>query len=262
MQVQANGISMHYTMDGPVDAPVVVLGHSLSANLGMWDSQMHALAQYRVLRYDTRGHGATEAPAADYTLALLADDLFGLLDSLGLDQVHFVGLSMGGMIGQVAAVTDQSRFLSLSLCDTTSTVPEALHSTWHERIETVRADGVESLVTSTIDRWFSTHYQVQASIEVDKIRAMIRSTAVEGYCGCCYAIMGLNITDQLPAITVPTLLIVGEDDPATPVAAHQVINQRIAGSELVVIPDALHLSNVEQRDAFNTVLCGFLARHA
>ena len=262
MQVQANGISMHYTMDGPADAPVVVLGHSLSANLGMWDGQMHALAQYRVLRYDTRGHGATDAPTADYTLELLADDLFGLLDSLGLDQIHFVGLSMGGMIGQIAAVTDQSRFLSLSLCDTTSAVPEALHSTWRKRIEAVRADGVESLVTTTIDRWFSTRYQAQAGIEVDKIRAMIRSTPVEGYCGCCHAIMGLNITDQLPAITVPTLLIVGEDDPGTPVAAHQVINQQIAGSELVVIPDALHLSNVEQRDAFNTALCGFLARYA
>ena len=129
MQVQANGISMRYAVDGPADAPVVVMSHSLSANLTMWDWQMPVLSPYRVVRYDTRGHGGTDAPVDDYTLDLLADDLFALLDALGLETVHYVGLSMGGMIGQTAAVKDQSRFLSLSLCDTSSAVPEALRGT-------------------------------------------------------------------------------------------------------------------------------------
>ena len=112
----------------------------------------------------------------------------------------------------------------------------------------------------TIDRWFSADYQARSSAEVDKVRDMIRATPVEGYCGCCHAIMGLNVTDRLPSISVPTLLIVGEDDPGTPVAAHELINRQIAGSELVVIPDALHFSNVEQQGAFNDALTGFLAR--
>lgn len=260
MQVKANGISMRYAVDGPADGPVVVMSHSLSANLTMWDWQMPVLSPYCVVRYDTRGHGGTDAPADDYTLELLADDLFALLDAIDLGPVHYVGLSMGGMIGQTAAVKDQSRFLSLSLCDTSSAVPEALRGTWKDRIEAARSSGMASLVDGTIDRWFSADYQSRSSAEVDKVRRMIRATTVEGYCGCCHAIMGLNVTDRLPSITVPTLLIVGEDDPGTPVAAHELIHRQIAGSELVVIPDALHFSNVEQQGAFNDALTGFLAR--
>ena len=197
MQIEANGISVHYSIDGPENGPVVVLSHSLAANFAMWDWQMPVLSPYRVVRYDTRGHGGTDAPVDDYTLDLLADDLFALLDALDLGPVHYVGLSMGGMIGQTAAIKDQSRFLSLSLCDTSSAVPEALRGTWKDRIGAARSSGMESLVDGTIDRWFSADYQTRSSAEVDKVRDMIRATPVEGYCGCCHAIMGLNVTDRL-----------------------------------------------------------------
>lgn len=262
MQIQANGISVNYAVEGPEDGPVVVLSHSLAANLAMWDWQMPVLGNYRVVRYDTRGHGGTDAPAGDYTLDILADDLFGLLDAFDLDAVHYVGLSMGGMIGQAAALKDQGRFLSLALCDTSSVIPLGGKNAWIERIDAAKVGGMEPLVPSTIERWFSPGYQDTSSVEVDKIREMIRSTPVDGFCGCCHAIMGLNLTDQLSAITVPTLLIVGEDDPGTPVAAHEVIHENIDGSKLVILPDARHFSNVEQQDAFNKVLAEFLAEHA
>ena len=261
MKINANGIGIRYELDGPATAPVVVMSHSLAANVGMWEDQMPVLSGYRVLRYDTRGHGGTDAPEGDYTLDQLADDLFALLDGLAIDRAHFVGLSMGGMVGQTAALKDPSRFLSLSLCDTSSRVPGEGQALWSERMEAARSQGMEALVESTIDRWFSHTFRIEEPDRVERILEMIRTTPVAGYCGCCAAIRELDLTDRLSAIRLPTLLIVGEDDPGTPVAAHEVIRDRIEGSRLVVIKDALHFSNVEQTDLFNDTLAAFLAEH-
>ena len=214
-----------------------------------------------MLRYDTRGHGGTDAPEGDYTLDELADDLFALLDALDIDRAHFVGLSMGGMIGQTAALKDPSRFLSLSLCDTSSRVPGEGRALWSERMDTARSQGMEALVESTIDRWFSRTFQIEEPERVERICEMVRTTPVAGYCGCCAALRELDLTDRIAAIRLPTLLVVGEDDPGTPVAAHEVIRDRIEGSRLVVIKDALHFSNVEQTDLFNDALAAFLAEH-
>ena len=261
MKITANGIGIRYELEGPATAPVVVMSHSLAANVGMWEDQMPILAGYRVLRYDTRGHGGTDAPEGDYTLDQLGDDLFALLDALDIDRAHYVGLSMGGMIGQTAALKDPSRFLSLSLCDTSSRVPGEGQALWSERMEAARTQGMESLVESTIDRWFSRTFRAAEPDRVERIREMVRTTPVAGYCGCCAAIRGLDLTDRIHAIRLPTLLIVGEDDPGTPVAAHEVIRDRIEGSRLVVIKDALHFSNVEQAVIFNDTLGAFLAEH-
>ena len=193
---------------------------------------------------------------------MLAGDLFALLDALEVGKTHYVGLSMGGMIGQAAALISQDRFISLSLCDTSSQIPVAAHPTWQERIRTARSDGMTALVDSTIERWFSQAFQESSVAEVDKIRAMILATPVAGFCGCAKAIMGLDVTDKISAITRPTLVLVGEDDPGTPVAAHEVIRDRIAGSRMVVLPHALHFSNVEQQDAFNDTLLAFLNEHS
>ena len=259
MQLSTNGITTHYQIDGPEGAPVVVLSHSLAANTSMWEAQMPVLtSQYRVVRYDTRGHGHTEAPSGDYTLELLAYDLFGLLDGLQLQQVHYVGLSMGGMIGQTAALIDPSRFLSLSLCDTSSRIPPDARDAWNDRIKIAQQEGMDALVESTINRWFSTDFERDYPDQVDKVRDMVRGTPVDGFCGCAAAIRELDLTDRLSSIALPTLLIVGEDDPGTPVSAHEIIRDRIAGSELVVIPNALHFSNVEQANVFNAALSNFL----
>ena len=222
---------------------------------------MPVLGEYRVLRYDTRGHGGTDAPEGDYTLDQLADDLFALLDALDIDRVHFVGLSMGGMIGQAAALKDPSRFLSLSLCDTSSRVPGEGQALWSERMDIARSQGMVALVESTIDRWFSPTFRIEEPDRVERICEMVRTTPVAGYCGCCAAIRELDLTDRIAEIRLPTLLVVGEDDPGTPVAAHEVIRDRIEGSRLVVIQDALHFSNVEQTDLFNDSLAAFLAEH-
>ena len=261
MKVTANGISINYRFDGPESAPVITMSHSLAANLDMWQWQMPALRDYRVLRYDTRGHGGTDAPAGDYRLETLGEDLFALLDALDVETTHYVGLSMGGMIGQTAALMDVSRFLTLSLCDTSSRIPPEARPLWDERIATARGRGMEPLVEPTIDRWFSEGFRKGQAEEVDKVRAMIRATRVDGYCGCSAAIARLDITDRISEIDRPVLLIVGEKDPGTPVAAHETIRDRIAGSELVVLPEALHFSNVEREAEFNHALTDFLARH-
>ena len=261
MRVDANGISINYRFDGPESAPVVTMSHSLAASLDMWQWQMPALAEYRVLRYDTRGHGGTDAPAGEYSLDMLADDLFALLDALGVDDTHYVGLSMGGMIGQTAALKDQSRFRTLSLCDTSSRIPPEARPVWEERIATAREQGMEALVESTIERWFSKGYCERQATEVNKVREMIRTTSIDGYCGCSAAIARLDLTDRISVINRPTLLVVGEEDPGTPVAAHEAIRDQIAGSELIVLPEALHFSNVERQADFNRALVGFLGRH-
>lgn len=261
MKITANGISVNYTLDGPAGAPVVTLSHSLATTLAMWDPQMPALtARYRVLRYDTRGHGGTDAPAGAYTLAELADDARALLQALSISRTHWVGLSMGGMIGQALALKAPSLFASLILCDTSSRVPLEARPTWSERIRLAQAQGMEPHVEPTLGRWFTPAFQEKRPEVVERVRAMIRSTSPAGYVGCCHAIAALDLTDRLGAIRLPTLIIVGEDDPGTPVAASEVMRDRIPGAELVVLKSAAHLSNLEQPEAFTRALATFLAK--
>ncbi|PPR61715.1 MAG: 3-oxoadipate enol-lactonase 2 [Alphaproteobacteria bacterium MarineAlpha4_Bin2] len=262
MRISANGIQLNYEAQGPADAPTVVMSHSLAATNAMWDPQMEALKDYRVIRYDMRGHGDSDAPDEAYSLEMLADDLFGLMDALEIEHTHYIGLSMGGMIGQTAALKNNDRFLSLSLCDTMSRVPKEMQGTWDERITSARTIGMEGLVDGTMARWFSESYMKTEPEECDKVRDMIRNTKVSGFCGCCRAIQGLDLTDRISAINVPTQMIVGEDDPGTPVAAHQVMHEKIKGSELVILPNALHFSNVEQKNAFNDAYITFLGKHS
>jgi 3-oxoadipate enol-lactonase len=261
MKIRANGITMSYALGGLAGAPMVTLSHSLATDLGMWEPQVAALAsRYRVLRYDTRGHGGTEAPAGSYSLDLLADDAQALLQSLGIARTHWVGLSMGGMIGQALALRAPELFASLVLCDTTSRVPSDAKPVWDQRIATAEGQGMEPLVEPTIERWFTAPFRSKRPDVVDRVRAMIRTTPPAGYVGCCHAIAALDLTDRLPAIRLPALVIVGEDDPGTPVAASRVIHEQIAGSRLVIIKSAAHLSNLEQPEEFNRALTGFLPR--
>ena len=261
MKVKANGIEMHYTLEGPANAPVVTLSHSLATDLSMWEPQLAALrARYRVLSYDTRGHGGTEAPAAAYSLDQLADDAQALLRALGIQRTHWVGLSMGGMIGQTLALKAPELFASLVLCDTSSRVPPEAKPLWDERVRTAEAKGMEPLVEGTLGRWFTAPFKDRGGSVVQSVRAMIRSTNPAGYIGCCQAIAGLNLTDRIGAIKVPTLIIVGEDDQGTPDAASKVMNEQIKGSQLVVLKSAAHLSNMEQPEAFTQALTGFLSK--
>ncbi|MCX8118788.1 MAG: 3-oxoadipate enol-lactonase [Desulfobacterota bacterium] len=259
MRIKANGIEIHYELSGKPDAPVVVLSHSLASSLKMWEPQMEALrSRFRVLRYDTRGHGQTEVTASPYTLELLAEDAIGLIDGLGLEKVHWVGLSMGGMIGQAVALQHPRRLLSLSLCDTSAIVPEEMQPVWEERIESVRAKGMRSQFEATMERWFTPAFLRSNDPMLRLIQEEFLATPPEGYIGCASAIRRLNFINRLDEIKLPTLILVGQDDPATPVAASQAIHERIRGSKLVVLPSCRHLSNVEQAEAFNHHLLEFL----
>ena len=261
MNVTVNGINVHYTLDGPANAPVVTLSHSLATDLSMWDPQMKALtARYRVLRYDTRGHGGTDAPTGAYSLEQLAGDARALLAALGVTRTHWVGLSMGGMIGQTLALASPELFLSLSLCDTSSRIPPEMKSAWADRIRTAETQGMEPLVEPTLARWFTAPFRDRRKDVVDTVRTMIRSTKPQGYAGCCHAIAALDLTDKLSAIKIPTVVIVGEEDLGTPVTASQAIQAKIAGSRLHILRSAAHLSNMEQPEAFDAALTSFLAQ--
>ena len=263
MRITANGIAMNYALEGPAAAPVVTLSHSLATTLHMWDAQVPALAgRYRVLRYDTRGHGGTEAPGGAYSLELLAEDVRALLRALGISRTHFVGLSMGGMIGQVLGIQSAELLQSLSLCDTSSRVPPEARSRWEERVRVAEAQGMEPHVETTLGRWFTAPFRERHPDLVAPVTAMIRGTQPAGFAGCCQAIKMLDLTERIAAITTRTLIIVGAEDVGTPVAASRTIHERIQGSELVILPSASHLSNIEQAEAFNRALLGFLARQA
>ena len=259
MKTHVNGITMHYELEGPESAPLLTLSHSLATDLSMWDPQVAVLkSAYRVLRYDTRGHGGTDAPEGPYTLEVLADDVKELLRVLGIPNTHFMGISMGGMIGQTLALKDPRMLRSLVLCDTSSRIPEEALPVFEERIGLARKQGMDALVEPTMERWFTASYRLKPNAALDKIRGMIRATPLKGYVGCSRAIMKLNLTERLGQIAKPTLVLVGEEDPGTPVAASQVIHQQIKGSDLVILKSAAHLSNIEQSDAFNAAVLDFL----
>ena len=262
MLIKANGIQMNYELSGIKQAPVVVLSHSLACSMVMWRPQLELLeSRFRVLRYDTRGHGGTDAPPRSYTLAQLVDDAIGILDGLDIERVHWVGLSMGGMIGQGLALSHPGRLISLVLADTAAIIPDEAQPVWQERIDVVRNEGLQAVAESTLERWFTPNYLKQKLPEVDQIRQQILATAVAGYIGCSEAIRRLNYLDQLAAIQTPTLVMVGADDTGTPVAASEAMHAHIKGSNLAVIPAAAHLSNIEQAKVFNTHLMEHLIRH-
>jgi len=259
MRIKANGIQINYELSGKKGAPVVILSHSLSSSLLMWNPQMDALNPYfQVLRYDTRGHGNSDAPSGAYTLDLLEDDVIKLLDVLGMDRAHFVGLSMGGMIGQGLALRHPHRLKSLVLCDTTAVFPAESQPVWDERVDKARNKGMKALLEETMERWFTPTFLKQNSPMVNLIREQILATPVAGYIGCAEALRRLNYLNRLPEIKMPTLIMVGEDDPGTPVSASEAMHKRILNSKMVVLPSARHLSNVEQTEAFNSALLTFL----
>jgi 3-oxoadipate enol-lactonase len=259
MFIEANGIKMNYELSGKEQAPVLALSHSLACSMLMWTPQLERLESgFRVLRYDTRGHGGSEASPGAYTLAQLVDDAIGLLDELAIDRVHWIGVSMGGMIGQGMALSHSDRLERLVLADTAAIIPGEAQPVWQERIDTVRREGMAAVAESTLERWFTPNYLSQKRPEIDQIRQQILMTPVAGYIGCSEAIRRLNYLDQLAAIQTPTLIMVGADDPGTPVAASEVMHARIPGSKLVVIPSAAHLANIEQAEVFNANLMTFL----
>jgi len=259
MKVKTNGIETNYVIEG--DGPWLTMSHSLASNLTMWDAQAKLLSgKFKVLRYDTRGHGGSSAPPGPYTLDQLADDAKALFDALGIRQTHWVGLSMGGMIGETFALKHPGFFQSMVLADTTARRPPNAEQMWGERVQIAQTKGMDALVEGTLGRWFTEPYRQSRKDVMERIGHHIRSTPVPGFVGCCQAIAKVDVLDRLHEIKCPTLVIVGEEDHGTPPEMARAIHANLSGSELVLIPSAAHFSNVEQEQVFNDAMTSFLDR--
>jgi 3-oxoadipate enol-lactonase len=261
MLVEVNAMKTNYELSGGKNRPVVMLSHSLGSSLVMWQPQMKSLQdRFAVLRYDIRGHGGSQATGGTYSLDLMAQDAIGLLDVLRISRVHFVGLSLGGMIGLRLALNHPDRLQSLVLCDTSSRVSQEGAFNIQERIDTARKGGMEALADSRLERWFTPSFIRRNPPEVELLRKVFLATPVEGYVKCSQALLDFNDSHLLPRIKIPTLLIVGEEDPATPFTDSKTLQEGIPGAELVIIPAARHFSNVEQPEVFNKALLDFLEK--
>jgi 3-oxoadipate enol-lactonase len=255
--IRANGIDLRYDIQG--QGPWLILSHSLATDLSLWDAQLSALAErFRVLRFDTRGHGGSGAPTGAYDFPMLTADVLGLMDALGVARASFVGISMGGMIGQHLALAAPERLERLVLASTTSRYPPEAAALWAERIRTVAAAGIEPQVVPTLERWFTPSYRAAHPEVMARIAGLIRATPVGGYIGCCQAISTLATTARLPDIRCPTLVIAAKEDAGTPPAMGEEIAAAIPGARFASLAGASHLCNVEQAAAFNRLLLDFL----
>ena len=255
--VNVNGVDIAYRFDGPADGRVLLVANSLMANGSMWDWNVPAFAdRYRVLRYDKRGHGRSSVVPGPYSIAQLADDAAGLMDALQIEKAHFMGLSIGGMIGQQLGARYPERMHSLSLCNTASEMPP--RSLWEDRFQIARTQGLAGLVDGTIGRWFTAPFIERAPHDIEKVRQMILGTNVEGYIGCGSAVRDMAQSTMLLKIKTPTLVLSGRHDPACTVDQGIVLNRLIDGSRMVIIEDAAHLSNIEQPAQFNQAVRAFI----
>ncbi|MCW9033442.1 MAG: alpha/beta fold hydrolase [Alphaproteobacteria bacterium] len=259
MMVKARGIRFNVDILGPENAPVVMLSNSLATTMDMWQLQLPALTEkYRVVRYDMRGHGQTEVTKEAYTLEGLAEDAIALMDALELDKVNFVGLSIGGMIGQVIALNFPERLNSLVICSSTSSLSFADPVVWEERMGSVQSGGMAAQAQNTIERWLSAPFIADNKDVVRQVREMIEATPVDGYIASCRALLAFHITERLPSIDLPVLVMPGALDQATPPILSEIIHENIPGSILKVIEDAAHLTNIQQSAIFNKSLLNFL----
>jgi len=261
MKITANGITVQYDVEGPVNAPVVTLSHSLAANLHLWDAQAAALRdRYHVLRYDVRGHGGSSVPPGPYTLEQMADDLHGLLQALGIAETHLVGISMGGLIGMTMALRFPRAIRSLVLADTTACYGPERKAMWDDRIRVAEAKGMQPLLDRTIEAWFTAAFRAEQPEVIAHVRAMLARPNPVGYVGAIRAIGYGDLRESIRAVSCPTLILVGDEDRGTDITMARTMHQRIAGSELSVIPGAAHCSCVEAAGEFNRDLLGFLQR--
>jgi 3-oxoadipate enol-lactonase len=258
MKVKANGIAINYRIDGPERAPWLIFSNSLATSLAMWDEQAAALADsFRVLRYDQRGHGGSDAPAGRYPFDTLLDDALALMDALGINKAHFAGLSMGGATALGLAERRPDRFERIVVADSPCQSTPQSSQQWEERIAVAQKEGIEALVEPTIARWFPAETVAGNPPHLDKIRAMIRATPVNGFIGCAAALAAHDYASAVASVKCPTLFIVGEKDGATPTAMAQ-LHEKLPGSRLVALPGAGHISNMDRPAEFSRTLREFL----
>ena len=250
-------VTLRYRFDGPAGAPVLVLSNSLGTTLSMWDLQVPALSRtFRVLRYDTRGHGQSERGAAPLTLETLGGDVVGLLDALAIPRAHFCGISMGAMTGQWLGVHRPQRLDRLVLANTAARIGTA--AGWIARAAQVRADGMDGVADGAAARWFTPAFIARAPHRVARMIARLREQEREGYAACCAALAEADLRPGVATISATTLVIAGDQDPVTTVADGEWLAGAIRAATLAVVP-ASHISNIEADGPFTTHLLHFLA---
>lgn len=261
MLADIRGVTINYEISGNESGPWLTFSNSLATNLHMWDEQEAALGEdFRILRYDKRGHGKSAPVEGPYTFDDLIGDVVGLWDHLGIRKSHFVGLSIGGMTVQGLLLDHADRVTATVMANTSAHSSEAFVAAFDQRLAAVAEGGMEAVVESTIERWFSEGYRASGAARIDDVRRMIRTTSVAGYTGCARAIQTLANLDRLGSLDHPVLLVAGSQDPATPPAGMRLMHERIDASQYLEL-DTAHLSNIEQAPAFTAALKAFLSVH-
>ncbi|MBV8654101.1 MAG: 3-oxoadipate enol-lactonase [Alphaproteobacteria bacterium] len=256
MFIEAGGITFHVQVSGSKDAPVLLLLHSLGTNLHVWDDQEAVLAgRFRVVRPDLRGHGLTAVPPGPYTIDAMAQDVLAIMDALGVAAAHVGGLSIGGMVAQSLAAQAPDRVASLILCDTAMMILPA--EMWRERAAIARDKGLEPLADAVMARWVTAEFRTRPPAA--GLRAMLLRTAPEGYAAAAEAIAAADLSLATKKVRVPTLVLVGERDEATPLASAEALHSAIDGARLEILPGAAHIPTVETPDAVSREMASFLA---
>jgi len=250
-------VEVHTLIEGPADAPVVVMSHSLGVTLDMWQPQAEVLARsFRVVRYDLRGHGRSPVPPGPYEIADLGGDLVALLDRLGVAHAHLCGLSLGGMASLWVAAHHPRRVERLVVCCTSAVLgPPEL---WIERAAAVRAGGTVAVADAILPRWFTPDWRARHPERVAALRATIAATPAEGYAACCGAIQRMDLRADLPRIRAPTLAVAATEDPSTPPEYLRRIVERIRGARLALVDHAAHLANLEQPERVSELILAHL----
>src|SRR5215471_10542553 len=261
------GRRLYYDLIGPEDGPVVCITHSLASDGGSWAEQVPALLQagFRVLRLDMRGHGGSGPVDGDYTMQALAADVAAVLDRLAIPRVHYIGLSIGGMIGQAFAIEHGAKVISAMWCDTLPASPSGAAAMWNERMNTVRrANSLEPLADATVERWFTEAFKPRKPGRWKQIRDTVAATTPAGYLGCSAAIMNFDFMAQLHGLRIPTLMVCGADDPGTLPSENRRLAALVPGGRYEEIGEARHFPNVERPEVFNRIMLGWLdaQRHA
>ena len=262
MKIKANGISFNYEVSGPDNAPWLIFSNSLATNLNMWDPQADALkGEFRMLRYDQRGHGQTEATPGRYTFELLCADVIALMDALNIRRAHWCGVSMGCATGMDLVQKHPDRFDRMVLCDNPGRSSPETHKQWEERIAVAQKGGMEPLVEPTVTRWFPADVVAKNPPYLDKARAMIRNTPVNGFVGCSAALADHDFRSAVAATRPPVLFIAGEKDAGGAVAtAMKAMHQDLKGSRYVELAGAGHISNLDDPAGFTRAVREFLSR--
>jgi 3-oxoadipate enol-lactonase len=254
---EVNGARIHYQFDGPAAAPVVMLSNSLGTDLHMWDLQIAALSEkFRVLRYDSRGHGHSTVTPGPYTIEALGNDAVGLLDALHIDRVCFCGLSLGGVIAQWMGIHAPQRVTAIVICNSAAKIGNS--EFWNNRIEKLRAGGIAPVAAAQVLRWFTEQYVAEHSEVIEKMKQMFVSTPVEGYIATCEALRDMDLRESIDRIRTSTLVISGAHDVVTPPADGKFMVSAISGSQYAEL-NASHLSNIEDASEFTTALMQFLS---